>query len=261
MLRATASAGIFLLCALTVPSRGFAGSGPDDISPDLTLILEDSFESGVFCAWSFATGATQICSTTIFEIQRQGRTGLVGLGPVVVTGFSSDRKHFWAADHQAAAPWEGMYFFRGAAAPLDGGVQIGSTVDVDGTVQEFATFTELVVNGVSVENSGPAPTALSGIGAATLSDGVLGEPYEGVLVQLSNLKISAFATGDEITLQDASNDTIVMDDKAYDYDSTSYILGDCFDLVRGVMHVDSSTGVRTILPRSADDLQPGVGCN
>lgn len=237
-------------------------------SPELITILLDGFEAGDACSWTESVGLGEICAATVIEVQSGVHAGDVGLSGVFLTAFSADHKHFWAADALAGAAWNGIYFYRGPGATvLDGSFQIGGSVDVSGTVAEFdasppgETFTE-ILTGLPTTNApaGSPPTPLTGVSVATLASLASGEPYEGVLVQVSTVKVAASGASDQLTLQDNSGDIVVMDDLAFDYAASSYPVGTCFATVTGIMHVDGTNNVRILLPRLVADLVTGFGC-
>lgn len=262
-----ASALVVGIALLSTPARA---SAPEDWAeaPDLITILLDGFEAGDACSWNLSVGLGEACAASVVGVQSGIHAGEVSLTGVFLTAFSADRKHFWAADALAGAAWNGVYFYRGAAATvLDGSFQIGGSVDVSGTVAEFdasppgETVTE-ILTGLPTTNApaGSPPTPLTGVSVATLASLASGEPYEGVLVQVSTVKVAASGASDQLTLQDNSASTIVMDDLAFDYAAASYPVGTCFSTVTGVMHVDGLANVRILLPRSAADLVTGFGC-
>lgn len=262
-----ASALVVGIASLPTPA-GASALGDWRESPELITILQDGFEAGDACSWNLSVGLGETCAATVIEVQSGVHAGDVGLAGVFLTAFSADHKHFWAADALAGAAWNGVYFYRGpAASVLDGSFQVGGSVDVSGAVAEFdasppgETFTEILVGLPTINTpAGFPPTPLTGISVATLASLASGEPYEGVLVQVATVKVAASGASDQLTLQDNSGDTVVMDDLAFDYAASSYPFGTCFATVTGVMHVDGANNVRILLPRSAADLITGFGC-
>lgn len=237
-----------------------AASGP-------VTILVEGFESGDACNWTSSVGMPGTCTTTVVEVQTGAHSGDAVFTELSLTAFSADRKHFWAADSPMGAEWNGVYFFRGAGATaLDGSYQLGSSVDVTGTVEEFdpsppgETLTQILVGELTLLSAGPPPAPLTGVAVLTLGSLAAGEPYEGVLVLAATVKVVASATSDRLTLADNSGNTFVMDDLAFDYSAASYPIGTCFSTVTGVMHVNGFDDMRIFLPRSPADLIAGSGC-
>jgi hypothetical protein len=112
-----------------------------------------------------------------------------------------------------------------------------------------------------------APTAPAGVLApvtttdagtvGTIGEAGVGEPYEGVLVTLSQVKVTAISTsGHRITLTDASGN-VVMDDDIFAY--TDPALNACLN-VTGIMSVNLTDDERRFLPRQALDIVPTTGC-
>lgn len=236
-------------------------------APELVTILVDGFESGDACNWTSSVGLAETCATTVVEVQSGVHSGDVDFTGLFLTAFSADRKHFWAADSLTGAAWNGVYFFRGAAAiALDGSYQLGSSVDVSGTVEEFdpsppgETLTQIVVGALALLSAGSPPAPLTAVSVLTLGSLAAGEPYEGVLVQAATVRVVASGASDRLTLQDNSGDSFVMDDLSFDYAAASYPIGTCFSTVTGVMHVNGFDDIRIFLPRSGADLITGFGC-
>jgi hypothetical protein len=91
---------------------------------------------------------------------------------------------------------------------------------------------------------------LSGVIINTLSITATGEPYESVLVTLSNLRCRRCrATTGDLTVAP----TIVMDDDVFDYAAATCPIGTCFSTVTGVMGVNVFDDERRIFPRSTAD--------
>lgn len=210
------------------------------------------------------------CTATVFAIQSGGFVaGTVHLASVVVTGRHVNNHDLWVADAPTAASQQGIFVYRGPSAPPLASA-VGDTIDVDGTVTEFDpsppgdTLTEIdaSIGTVTQTGTGFPPTPLAGVGVVTLGSIAAGEPYEGVLVAIANVRVTGAGGSNQLTLTDGSGNPIVMDDLAYAYSAASYPLNTCFASVVGVMHLDLVANVRLIAPRSASDLQTVGGfCN
>ncbi len=175
---------------------------------------------------------------------------------------------FWAADALQAAPYNGVYVYTGSTLPA--GLTIGATVEISATVDEFDlpvdpnpepegdTLTELdarAEGAVVVTAGAGVPLPVTGVAANTLRDIVAGEPYEGVLVQLSNMRVTATASGDRLTITNGS-ETIVVDDEAYNYAAADYTTtpATCFATITGVMTLNVFDDERRLAPTSAADM-------
>jgi hypothetical protein len=213
----------------------------------------------------FNAGQTPCCAATVHDIQ----TGIVAVGaPVVlsnlvVTALTANGRSFWVADALTAAASSGVFVFRSDVTPVP--FAIGALVNLTGTVAEFQngagdTLTEIVFGSVVEVGSAGVPVPLAA-DAGTLSSIPDGEPYEGVLVQITNVKVTSQLPFDQLVLTDNGGHTIVMDDVAFDYSNSSFPLTTCFGSVTGVMSVDVFNDIRVILPRGAIDLGPGGACN
>jgi len=242
------------------------------------------------CAdFSCSASAQCVTDTTVAAIQmgvvadgdNVNLSGLVvtAVDNIGTTSNPDSNKGFWAADAAQAASQNGVYVFTGSAVPA--GVVIGATVDIAGTVDEFDfcypspctvsgdTLTEIDArNGtVSVQVGTAEPLPLTGVALNTLKEIAAGEPYESVLVQLSNVKVASLAGGDRLTVQDSNGQTIVVDDDAYDYAASTYpaASGDtpatCFATLTGVMSLNVFDNERRLMPRRVSDMVTGGTCN
>lgn len=149
------------------------------------------------------TGGTECQAsqvTTISAIQ-DGALGPVELEDVFVAAVSFNRKNLWLTTSLAAAPNEGIYVFRGNATSLpvlDAAVVVGARVNVLATAAEGNndqtgdTLTQLT--GPTITVTAPpaaAPVPVTGLQASTLVEAATGEPYESVLVTLTDVKVNA----------------------------------------------------------------------
>jgi hypothetical protein len=112
----------------------------------------------------------------------------------MVAGLSTsiEKNAFWVIEPEGG-PWSGVYVF---APNFDGLVQPGDLVNVRGLVDEYYDLTEVTASTVQVLSSGhplPAPSLVTPDQIATRGSGP--EPYEGVLVAVSNVVISNLSLG------------------------------------------------------------------
>ena len=177
-------------------------------------------------------------------------------------------KGIWVADALVAAPSNGVFVFTGST--LAANLTIGATVSVQGTIDEFDiapagmlpmgdTVTE-VTGGtpVLVTAPGTLPTAIVEDPAVLSNIGAPGEAYEGVLVQVNTVKVTAALLNGQFELTTNNATKIVMDDEAF---VSAPAVGTCYSSVTGVMHVQLTDNIRTINPREAGDFVVGTGCN
>jgi hypothetical protein len=211
-------------------------------------------------------------STTVGGVQTQVSPEIADLTNVYVTARDDvgTSRGVWVADALAAETTHGAYVLVGSALAAE--LAVGATVNVQGTVTEFDVVpTGGVASGDTVtEVSSGTITVVAAPGAtlptplvtapATLSDiGAAGEPYEGVLVQVATVKVTAaLANGRyELTANDQSK--IIMDQEAFVL--PALVVGTCYETIMGVMHVQVTDNLRTINPRGLTDLVAGTGCN
>jgi hypothetical protein len=136
---------------------------------------------------------------TIAQIQMGDVTGSVILEDVYVTGLTFNRRHLWVASSLTAAPYEGIYVYRGSAnnlQALPAEILEGAKVRIAGNVSEFGTgaikliqITQPTVTFVEAPTA--APTPVSDQTAAMLTNN---KPYESVLVHLTNVEVTVRAT-------------------------------------------------------------------
>jgi predicted extracellular nuclease len=198
-------------------------------------------------------------------IQTGAATGGVRLNDVVVTAVGAAdnpaARGFYVADAAQAAASAGVFVFTGSSTPVT--VTVGQIVDITGTVSEFDfqppgdTVTQLTnVTVTPVAGSPVTVMPLDGVPLSTLNQiGSAGEPYEGVLVRVTNVSVMSTATGDRVTLTDGTNQ-LVMDDDLYDYARATYDTtpATCFSSVTGIMTVNIFDDQRRLTPRTVSDI-------
>ncbi len=232
------------------PAREAVGMCADGIDNDANGFL-DCADRGCSAEPSCTT------DTTIEMIQTGAVTGGVRLNDVVVLAtktFPTTAQGFWVSHVAQAAANQGIFIFTGSTAPT---AAVNSLVDVTGSVTEFdfnTTGDKLtqIQNATITPAVGTAtPIPLPAIPVATLASiSSIGEPYESVLVTLSNMRVMAVVQpGDRVQLTNGT-DTIVMDDEIYNYDMNTFAAGNCFQTVTGIMTVNTFDDERRLLPRS-----------
>lgn len=236
---------------------------------DCADMMDNDYDGFADCADFSCQDTAAACVTDGTVVNVQNGTivdgSVVQLTDVVVTALDKARKHLFVQDAGAAAVNNGVYVYRGASAmALPAEVVVGAVVDVSGTVDEFDlgvqvnSLTEIVNATVTFKSAGTPPAALTGIPAATLGDITAGEPYEGVLVELSNVKVvNPDAMFGKFTVG-ATGMELYVDDNNFAY--TLPAAATCFATLRGVMTVNVSDDHRALLPRDANDMVTGGTC-
>ena len=210
--------------------------------------------------------------TTIVDAQSAGENAeLANLTNVIVTALDTigTSQGYWISDAAQAAVNAGVYVFTGATVPT--GVVVGATVNVAGAVDEFDlgsggappmgdTITEIVSPVTTVVSTGATPLPLTATAADIADIGATGEPYEGVLVRVANLKVTNINAGaGKVELTDNAGGKVIMDDDVFDW--PDQVLNTCYANVTGVMGVQIFDNLRTLNPRSAADFAAAGTCN
>jgi hypothetical protein len=218
--------------------------------------------------------AACVADTTIAQIQSgemddNARVHLTA----VVTGRSFNGKRFWVQDVAAAGPTLGVYAFRPSSAEvLPADIVPGATVELRASVSEYDCggacadnpFTQLGnvdIMAVGAVGAAPVPAVVAPATAVT-------EPYEGVLVQLASVKVSAIGLeGSQWSVTDGTT-TVLVDDDIFRH--TSAAVDQCVTLT-GIMHMNTfdNTGEVpaglpphvVVLPRSAADIVSSSSCD
>ncbi len=182
-----------------------ADVGLGDCFASVTGVVDYFYDYHIYNRTSadVVTGGTGCTLTnqeaTISEVQTGAVTGVVTLTDVYVVARSLNGKNLWVSSSLTAAPNEGIFVFFGTSAitpVLPANVVPGAKVTVLGTVDEFnlgggtETVTQIESPEVTV-TAAPAglPIAVTSQTAATLNVAATGEPYESVLVTLTNVEI------------------------------------------------------------------------
>ena len=216
------------------------------------------------------TGCPAPQDTTISDVQ----TGVVvdgapvSLNDVVVTGRTFNNRSVWVSDDPQAAPNTGILVFRTAGqGMLPAEIDVGATVDVVGVVDEFnndatgSSVTEIAGSPsvTLVVGSTAVPVPVSGVSVATLMSDTTGEPYEGVLIRLTNVRVTGplDATSGTRPMSDGTT-TFVADDDMHrltEADNT------CYTSITGVWHYNVFDNRWVFAPRQgASDRTVGTGC-
>ena len=201
--------------------------------------------------------ATPSSDDTIYEVQGgvHAPATLVTLEDVVVTGSSPAGFGIFVAE-PSGGPYSGVWVFMATGSEAYG---VGDLVDVTGYVEEYDglgawadTVTEINVGDYPAQASvtliggaAPPPPVLMSIGDVT--DPSNAELYEGVLVQIDDVTVTA----DDLGFGEWSVDEGVrIDDKLYTINSVAF--GDTFTSITGVL--DFTFDNYKLAPRSESDF-------
>ncbi|MDQ3365317.1 MAG: hypothetical protein M3680_07815 [Myxococcota bacterium] len=206
-------------------------------------------------------------ATTIAQLQTGTPVELVSLTNVFVVAVSSNKKNLWISSSLTAAPNDGVYVFRGNQAStteIESNVVVGAMVNVAGVGVEFnndqtgETVTQLTGPKITVTaapTTGPVPVA--GQTAASLTMAVTGEPYESVLVTLTNVKVTTLGNNFGVgSLTQYPGATVFKSDD--DIHKLS-VLDACYASITGVWSYSPFENSYIFLPLSAG-MTPG-SCN
>ncbi len=159
------------------------------------------------------------------------------------------------------------------------GIAVGNTVKVQGLAGPFTLskaagaasedeISKASVLGTPTGSSTPKP--LTGQTAATLTDITAGQPFTGVLVSLTDIKVTAVPDSfGNMQVVDKNGTAFTVADGAFPtYTGATTAVGTCFTTLTGVIDLDSCatgsgsdcTQTRTLNPRSVADMPTGSGC-
>jgi hypothetical protein len=179
----------------------------------------------------------------------------VYLHNVVVTGLNYNRKYMWVKDAGGAAPYNGIYVYRGpnnANTPaLAEGIVIGAVVDLSGRAGEFNGMKQ-ITGGPTIElvSAGDAPEALEGVDWRELADYDTSAPYRNVLVTIENVAVTSTSEADDsffVGDQDAELQVATFASALPEAEP-----GQCYASITGI--VSRFQDQMQILPRTLDDL-------
>ncbi|HEY4175905.1 MAG TPA: hypothetical protein VGM90_03705 [Kofleriaceae bacterium] len=219
------------------------------------------------------TGCAPLTQATIPQIQAGTATGSVQLTDVYVSAVSANKKNYWVSQSLTAAANQGVYVFRcslgtagtgcDSTSALDASITPGAKVSLIADVVEFnnstgtGTLTELKGPSITAMTASAAsPTPVTGQLVAPLLVDATGEPYESVLVTLTNVKVTANAAGTADLAQFPANtafkatpDIFVLPDA----------VGTCYASISGIWNYDFFNDRFAFLPSAAGTT--GGTCN
>ena len=182
---------------------------------------------------------------TIPEVQATTPTGGVELQDVFVTAVAFNKKDFWVSSGLTSAANSGIYVrSQSGAANLDAAVVVGAKVNVIGKVTEgnndmmgdtLTQISRIAVNVTAAPTTPPVPVL--GQTVANLLMNTSGEPYESVLVTLTNVKVTAVGNQANFNISDLSQKTTVATAFKADDDVYRFVTADlnkCYSTITGI---------------------------
>ncbi len=147
------------------------------------------------------TGCGVLTTTTIAEVQAGTATGSVQINDVYVVAVGGfNKRQVWVSHSLTAAANEGLY----VRTSTDPGADVvpGAKVNIFGTATEFnndaqgTTLTQ-IQNGTVTVTAAPTAqvTPVTGQTVTSLLAEATGEPYESVVVTLTNVRVTMASTG------------------------------------------------------------------
>jgi len=202
--------------------------------------------------------------TTIAAVQATTPMGYVELTDVYVTAIAFNKKNFWVSSSLASAANEGIYVFRGTGSGvpnLASNIVVGAKVSIIGKVIENnndmmgSTVTQiqpLAVNFVAAPTA--QPVAVMGQTVASLLTDSTGEPYEGVLVTLTNVKVTTIGTDmnfyvSNLAQKVGTTDTNFKSDDDI-YRMVAANMGVCYSSITGIWSYSVFENAYIFLPRA-----------
>ncbi len=195
----------------------------------------------------YSTGGTGCAAeqfATIEDIQGGTVSGAVTVKDVFVTAISFNKKNVWVSSSMTAGANAGIFVFRGnGAAVLPPEIIPGAKVTITGNAVENNdpsmagdTVTQ-IAGGATItlqEASAGSPAPVSGMTAAQLTVAGTGEPFESVLVTLTNVKVNTVGDGTNFgvgQLQQGTT-TFLSDDDVFRLPASE--LNKCYASITGI---------------------------
>ena len=212
---------------LGVPSQNSIDNSPLTVTSIYDIQIASTAGSGDDCYSSSYDGQTVTVSAT-------------------VTGAENGK--YYIKDKDGA--WNGVYVYSSSQSPA-----VGDSVEITAEVDEYYGLTELKnVSAYSTISSGGTvtPTDIS-TGDLTGGCSATGEQWEGVLVKLTNVTVTAVPDNNNQWYVNDGSGACQIDDGMFQYTPTS---GQTFDLIVGI--VDYGYSEYGVNPRSGDDIVQNV---
>jgi predicted extracellular nuclease len=167
----------------------------------------------------------------------------------VVSATLNNRTRFYFQD--ADSGWSGLYAYNASDS-----VSPGDSITAVGQISEYNGLTEFYYPTITIEGTGTIydPIAVTSAEIGSQGCAIAGEPYEGMLVQLTNFTVTSGPTAfGEWWGNDGSGDSCMVEDYLYfDLDLT---VGLTYEIT-GICHY--SYDQFRVYPRNADDIVPAA---
>lgn len=259
------------------------GCAPAETTEELCTDGMDNDHTGNGdCADFACQGAIEACTLDQTVADLQGGDvepdSRVRLTDVVVLGRSFNGKRLWLSDDVATSTAEsGIYLYRPSDMDaLDASISQGKTVTVEGSLREFysgctdnpLSMLHFVEEGFTASGGGAGPDANDTVELATLVSETEGESWEGSLVIVKDVEVTAINQNESFNLEFTVGDgtsSIVVDDDIFRYVAVE--VGQCLTIT-GIVHYntfdESDEGGLpphiVILPRSAAEVTVSDAC-
>ncbi len=225
---------------------------PEDTETLCGDLMDNDHDGFADCADFSCQESVAACTTDTTVVVAQGGTieenTRIRLSNVVVTAISADNKKFWVQDAGVISALNGLFVFRpNSAEVLPATIVPGRVVTLTGNLDEYEMLTELT--NITIESEGAMSLAgtLSGVPLATLATDA---SYEGVLVSIPNAPVATASSPacdqnfSRFSLETGGAALFANEDIAC-YDVT---VGQCFQLLNGIMHYDTFNDEIVVLP-------------
>jgi hypothetical protein len=182
----------------------------------------------------------------------------------VVMAVSFSKRDVWISTTKDAAVSNGIQVHFND--PVPGSIAVGKTVEVIGKVIEFndsmnvgtGTLTEITGYAITASNAATQTPAALAATAATLNDDTTGEPYESVLVTLTNVKITTAADSTNHVGSMTQGSIVFKFDDAIHRLSQEGAVNTCFPSIKGVWSYNAFDNNWVFYPAGATTT--GSGC-
>jgi len=204
--------------------------------------------------------ATCRMTTSISAIQAATPTDPIELSDVFITAVSDNGYNLWVSTSLTAAANQGVFIY-GNGTKLPATFVPGAKVKVIGRVKEYnndtmgESLTEVEAIDVTLNTAGAGLVVPVTKTAAELNTATTGEPYEGALVRLTNVKVMA-AADDHGVAQLMQDTTMFLSDD--NIEEVTEAVGTCFTEIVGIWSYQVNENAYTIEPITKPT---GTTCN
>ena len=260
----------YLIFPRTTDAIGTGGTGcptPESTHALCSDTIDNDGNGFTDCADISCVIGDSVCraTTTISAIQAGPLpTMAVEVSGVFVTAVSFNKKTIWVSSALTASADNGITVFNGD--PVAVNIVVGAKVNVIGKAVEnnndtmgatVTTINSYAIELVAAPTTPPVPVA--GQTVTSLMQASTGEPYESVLVTLTNVKVATLGTATNFNVSDVSQKaTAVTAFKADDdiYRFVAADLGDCYSTITGIWTYSVFENAYVFLPRAGTGTAP-----